>query len=134
MHQENLLQNTILFIVSGQGNTQTEFFTNFYEDFWMEKYIGTLFLFIDKTNIPENDNCLINIRNNQQTMVTPYDIKETLESIILNNFCHTSKEKETKLEEMQKKGKNLFSYINSKDRNCHKYKQLTEEVCRCHDF
>ena len=134
LHQENLLQNTILFIVSGQGNTQTEFFTNFYDDFWMEKYIGTLFLFIDKTNIPENDNCLINIRNNQQTMVTPYDIKETLESIILNNFCHTSKEKETKLEEMQKKGKNLFSYINSKDRNCHKYKQLTEEVCRCHDF
>ena len=49
--QENLLQNTILFIVSGQGNTQTEFYAHFYEDFWIEKYIGTLFIVIDKENI-----------------------------------------------------------------------------------
>ena len=64
-------------------------------------------------------------------MITHYDIKETMDRIVFNNICDESKEKETKLEEMHKKGKNLFSYINSKDRNCHKYQQMTEEVCRC---
>ena len=134
LYQENLLKNTILFIVSGQGNTQTELYNHLYEDFWLEKYIGTLFILMDKTNIPENENCLISIRNNQQNMITPYDIKETLDSIVYNNFCVDSKEKESKLEEMYKKGKNLFSFISSKERNCHNYKQLTEEVCRCVDY
>ena len=132
LYQENLLEKTILFIVSGQGNTNTELFDNFnYEDFWIEKYIGAFFIFIDKSNILINESCLMNIKKNEQNMVTPYDIKATLESIFNNNIC---KEINEKVEDFNKKGKSLFNFINPKERNCQKYKQTTEEVCRCYDF
>ena len=134
LFEENLLENTFLFIASGQGNTNTDLFNHYnYEDFWIERYIGTLFIFVDKNNIDNNDN-LINIRKNQQNMVTPYDIKETLESIILYKFNNEINEKEIQLEEFNKKGKSLFSFINPKERNCQKYKQTTEEICRCYEF
>jgi hypothetical protein len=67
-------------------------------------------------------------------MVTPYDIKETWVAIILNTFKNKINEKEVELEEFNIKGKSLFSYINPKERNCQKYKQTTEEVCRCSDY
>jgi hypothetical protein len=133
LFNENYLKDTILFIVSGQGNIYTEFYNNDdFEDFLIEKYIGSLFIFVDKSNIGENN--LKNIRKNQQNMVTPYDIKETLVSIMYNNFSDETKKEEIKIEEFSQKGKSLFNYINSKERNCEKYKQTTEEVCRCHDF
>ena len=132
---ENMLLNTILFIASGQGNIYDEFFNNYnYEDFFVEKYIGTLFIFIDKKNIKSTDDYLNNIRNNQQIMITPYDIKETLESIAVNNIYNDMKEKEQKYKGIFKKGKSLFSFINAKERNCGRYKQLNNKVCRCHYF
>ena len=132
LYHENLLINTILFIVSGQGNTNTELFNSFYyEDFWIEKYIGTFFIFIDKSNILINKNCLMNIKKNEQNMITPYDIIATLEDIFNNNICKETNEKE---EDINKKGKSIFKFINQKERNCQKYKQTTEEVCRCYDF
>lgn len=91
-----------------------------------------MFIFVDKNNINENN--LKNIRINQQNMVTPYDIKETLLIIMYNNFSDETKKEEIKIEEFSQKGKSLFNYINSKERNCEKYKQTTEEVCRCHHF
>ena len=132
LYKDKLLSNTILFIVSGQGNTNTELYDNFnYEDFWIEKYIGTFFILIDKSNNLINENCLMNIKKNEQNMVTPYDIESTLESIFNNNICNEIKEKE---EDINKKGKSIFNAINSKERNCQKYKQTIEEVCRCYDF
>ena len=133
LYKENYLKDTILFIVSGQGNIYTDFFNNDdFEDFLIEKYIGSLFIFVDKNNFSENN--LKHIRINQQNMVTPYDIKETLVSIMYNNFPDETKKEEIKIEEFSQKGKSLFNYINSKERNCEKYKQTTEEVCRCHNF
>ena len=133
LYNEDLLKNTILFIVSGQGNTYSELFNNYnYEDFLIEKYIGSLFVLMDTSNIDNNSNYLINIRKNQQNMVTPYDIKETLISIANNNIYN--EQNQIKLDEFNTKGKSLFSHINSKERNCQKYKQTTEEVCRCLEF
>ena len=135
LYEENLLENTIVFIASGQGNTNTDLFNHYnFEDFWIEKYIGTLFIIIDKNNLEYNENNLKNIRKNQQNMVTPYDIKETLVAIILNTFKNKINEKEVELEEFNIKGKSLFSYINPKERNCQKYKQTTEDICRCNEF
>ena len=135
LYKENLLKNTILFIVSGQGNIYGDFFNTYiFEDFSIEKYIGTLFILIDKSNI-DNNEIFINIRNNQQNMVTPYDIKETLESIMYNNFINSEmEEKESQSGDFNRKGKSLFKYINPKKRNCERYKQLNEEVCRCYEF
>ena len=81
-----------------------------------------------------NDEKLNNIRINQQTMVTPYDIQKTIQSIVINNFLNEENNIEPKSEEFNIKGKNLFSYINPKERNCQKYRQTSEEVCRCIDF
>ena len=133
LYSENYLKNSILFIVSGQGNIYNELFNDYdFEDFLIEKYIGSFFIFIDKSNI--KDEYLKNIRNNQQNMVTPYDIHKTLESIANNNFLVEANNIDIKLEEFNIKGKNIFNYINPKERNCQKYKQTSEEVCRCFDF
>lgn len=134
LFNENMLENTVLFIASGQGNVYDEFFNNYnYEDFFIEKYIGALFIFIDKKNINSSYYNLNNIRNNQQVMITPYDIKETLESIAGNKLYNEMKDKEQKTRSNSKKGKSLFRYINPKERNCEIFK-LNEEICRCNDF
>ena len=133
LYNENYLENTILFIVSGQGNINTDLFNTYdFEDFLIEKYIGCFFIFMDKQGM--NDEKLNNIRINQQTMVTPYDIQKTIQSIVINNFLNEENNIEPKSEEFNIKGKNLFSYINPKERNCQKYRQTSEEVCRCIDF
>ena len=130
-----MLENTILFIVSGQGNTYSNLFNNYnYEDFLIEKYIGSLFILMDINNLDKDEIFLINMRKNQQNMITPYDIKETLISISNNNFYNEIDRNQINLDEFNQKGKSLFSYINSKERNCQKYKQTTEEVCRCSDY
>ena len=135
LYNEDLLENTILFIVSGQGNTYSNLFNNYnYEDFLIEKYIGSLFILMDINNLDKDEIFLINMRKNQQNMITPYDIKETLISISNNNFYNEINIKQINLDEFNQKGKSLFSYINSKERNCQKYKQTTEEVCRCSDY
>ena len=134
LYEKNYLEKTIIFIVSGQGNTYNEIFnSNINYDFYIEKYIGTLFIFVDKEGLKLNDNDLINIRNNQQNMVTAFDIHETLKSIVNKNIYKDVNENEADYE-YDIIGKSLFGFIETKDRNCDKFKQTSEDVCRCIEF
>ena len=58
--------------------------------FYIEKYLGTFFILLDKEGLNLNETDLINIRTNQQNMVTAYDIRETLKNIadILSFFIY----------------------------------------------
>ena len=136
LYENNFLENTIIFIISGQGNTYNDLFNsiNYINyDFYIEKYVGTLFILVDKKGLNIKDNDLINIRNNQQNMVTAYDIHETLKNIINNGIYEDMKENEENYE-YDMIGKSLFGYIKTKDRNCYKYKQTNNDVCRCVEF
>ena len=91
------------------------------EDFLYENVLGFLaFIFID-FNLDEN--IKINLENNQQIFITPYDIHDTLIDIIYG---------EEKFNVKSRFGKSLFRDIDGMERNCQKYEELTEnDLCRC---
>ena len=135
LYQNDLLNNTFIFLVSGQGNSYNDLYNsiNYLEyDFFIEKYLGTFFILFDKEGLNLTKNDLINIKNNQQNMVTAYDIHYTLKSIAQNKFY--SEAKEVKEDNNENLGKSLFGFINAMERGCFKYKQIGIGVCRCYDF
>ena len=142
LYQNNYLKNTIIFLVSGQGNSYNDLFNSIFYldyDFYIEKYLGTFFILIDKQGLNLNETDLINIRSNQQNMVTAYDIRETLKNIAENKIYNDTKEKnEDNLNNNNSNdnnfGKSLFGFINSLKRNCKMYNNLNDEICRCYDY
>ena len=137
LYENNYLNDTFIFLLSGQGNSYNDLYSsmNYFDyDYFIEKYLGTFFIFLDKNSLNLTNNDLINIKNNQQNMITAYDIHYTLKSIIENNIYSDTKEKEDFSDENNILGKSLFGYINSMERSCYKYKQIDIGICRCYDF
>ena len=96
----------------------------FYEEKKMEKYLGLL-LFI----LPNDGNYkLKNIIFNQQQMITPYDIYDTLLDLInVDKNVYKNLDKN--------KGQSLFKKINGKERNCENYTgEITDDVCFCQKY
>ena len=90
----------------------------------MEKYLGLL-LFI----LPNDGNYkLKNIIFNQQQMITPYDIYDTLLDLInVDKNVYKNLDKN--------KGQSLFKKINGKERNCENYTgEITDDVCFCQKY
>ena len=120
---KNYLEDTAIFFVSDHGNNMIGFYNILQvEDYVLEKTLGTWFMILPKKrNIYEK-----NLENNQQRLVTPYDIYDTL----LDIFGYQIKDKV-----YSKKGKSVFDEINGLERNCDYYKQdLLPLWCRCEDF
>ena len=138
LYKNNYLNNTFIFLVSGQGNPYNNLYNsiNYLDyDYYIEKYLGTFFILLDKKGLNFTKDDLINIKTNQQNMVTTYDIHFTLKNIAQNKFYYDCKEKkENTSDNNEYLGKSLFGYINSMERSCYKYKQINIGVCRCYDF
>ena len=117
------LEDTAIFLVSDHGNNMIGFYNILQvEDYVLEKTLGTwLMILPKKINVDEK-----NIEINQQRLVTPYDIHDTL----LDMFGYKLNDKA-----YSRKGKSIFSEINGLERNCDFYKQdLLPLWCRCEDF
>ena len=117
------MDDTAIFFVSDHGNNMIGFYNILQvEDYVLEKTLGTWFMMLPKKrNIYEK-----NLENNQQRLVTPYDIYDTL----LDIFGYQIKDKV-----YSKKGKSVFEEISGLERNCEYYKQdLLPLWCRCDDF
>ena len=117
------LEDTAIFLVSDHGNNMIGFYNILQvEDYVLEKTLGTwLMILPKKINVDEK-----NIEINQQRLVTPYDIHDTL----LDMFGYKLNDKV-----YSRKGKSIFSEINGLERNCDFYKQdLLPLWCRCEDF
>ena len=137
LYQNNYLKNTIVFLVSGQGNSYNDLFNNIFYidyDFYIEKYLGTFFILLDKEGLNLNETDLINIRTNQQNMVTAYDIRETLKNIAENKIYNNTREKNEDNLNNNNLGESLFEFINSLKRSCKLYNNINDDVCRCYDF
>jgi len=117
------LEDTAIFLVSDHGNNMIGFYNILQvEDYVLEKTLGTwLMILPKKINVDEK-----NIEINQQRLVTPYDIHDTL----LDMFGYKLNDKI-----YSRKGKSIFSEIKGLERNCDFYKQdLLPLWCRCKDF
>ena len=63
-----------------------------------------------------------------QNFVTPYDVYDSLLSII--NNCYNS-ECYTKISHKSENGNSIFNNINGYERNCENYKEIKENGCHC---
>ena len=117
------LDDTAIFLVSDHGNNMIGFYNIFQvEDYVLEKTLGTWFMILPKKfNLNEK-----NLEINQQRLVTPYDIHDT----ILDIFGYKLKDKV-----LSRKGKTVFEEINGLERDCEYYSQdILPLWCRCVDF
>ena len=117
------LDDTAIYIVSDHGNNMIGFYNILQvEDYVLEKTLGTWFMILPKKN---NVNEFY-LERNQQKLVTPYDIHDTL----LDMFGYNLKDKV-----FSRKGKSVFNEINGLERDCDYYSQDILPVwCRCIDF
>ena len=115
------LENTAIFFVSDHGNNMIGFYNIFNcEDFIKEKTMATWFMLLPK-KLEEYDE---NVTQNQDLMVTPYDIFDTMLSLI--------NVKDVK----SYNGKSVITeVVDGENRNCKTYKlDLLDFWCRCDEI
>ena len=93
------------------------------QDFRYERDLGTFFLIISD----DFNSNFKNLNYNQQILITPYDIYNTLMFILQNDK-----------KEYSFKGQSIFEEINGKERKCNNYKveygNDIEERCPCINY
>ena len=127
LFDKGYFDNTALFIVSNNGNQFNGIYDIInYSEFELEKKMGTFFLILCK-NIKKYEEHLF---KNQQIMVTPYDIYNTIIHIVYGDDNNDIKNKYS----ADNKGKSVLFEINGNERNCKKYDDWSnDQFCCCMD-
>ena len=121
-----MMKNTAIIFASDHGNGMPSLYTLINsDDYFYENVLGFLaFVFLD-FNL-NDDNIKNNLERNQQILITPYDIHDTLIDII---YGKENSELNSRF------GKSLFREIKEMERNCNKYEELVEkDICRCINY
>jgi len=118
-------QKTALILVSGKGSLEYGIFDKIKKtEFFYEKNLGSWFILLNKYGFESK--IIESLRNNSQTFVTPYDVYDTMLSIIYNCYdleCFKN------IKYKSSNGNTVFNNINVFERNCEKYKEISE--CQC---
>ena len=118
---------TALFLVSSKGEIEAGIFNkNINSEYFYEKNLGSWFMLINKYGV--EDEIIQNIRNNIQKFVTPYDVYESMLSIIYDCYdidCGG------RIKHRSNNGNSVFNNINGYERNCELYKEISEYQCHC---
>lgn len=121
---------TALFFVSSKGGIEYGIFDKMkYSEFFHEKNLGTFFILMNKYGM--NETILNNMRNNVQIFVTPYDVYDSLLSIIYD--CY-NQECFDKIKFKSKNGNSIFNEINGYERNCDTYNEIKDSNCQCKKY
>ena len=121
--RKGYLKDTAVFLVSDHGNNMVGIYNIFqFEDYVLEKTLGTWFMLLPKKK--EIDEKFLEI--NQQRLVSPYDIHDTLLDMFGYHQNNTI---------FSRKGKSIYKEVNGLERNCDYYSQDIMPIwCRCFDF
>ena len=88
--------------------------------------MSTFILLLSKNN--NIGNYRINLLNNQQVFLTPYDVHDTLLHLIYGKSMVAG----NIYESVDNKGNSVFNTINEEERNCKKYNEWVEpDFCCC---
>ena len=125
LYSDNLLENTTVFIAGDHGFALMGIYKLLNSSDWEIEISFPIFILI----IPDKKNSTYNeqykeILENQQTLITPFDIFFTLRHIIYGNNY-----KENLHYQQRNKGESLFKYINPKNRTCKRYINFGD--CQC---
>ena len=121
--KKSLLENTAIFFVSDHGNGMYGFYRDIQaDDFLFERTLAFWFIILHNF---KNEEEIKNLEENQQTLLTPYDIFDTLSDIIFD-------EENMKVHTRLNLGKSVFRKIDAKNRTCMKYTEWPlDEMCHC---
>ena len=121
--RKGYLKDTAVFLVSDHGNNMVGIYNIFqFEDYVLEKTLGTWFMLLPKKK--EIDEKFLEI--NQQRLVSPYDIHDTLLDMFGYHQNNTI---------FSRKGQSVYKEVNGLERNCDYYTQDIMPIwCRCFDF
>ena len=129
LYKDNLLKDTTIFLVSdhGCGMPSVYYLDDFYK---IELRLPMLFMVInDRKNIDYNQQ-YFNIHENQQTLITGYDIYNTIGNIIYGDNYKNIKEKDDSHDTPKSPiGQSLFEKMNQKERIPQKYNNMDTNVC-----
>ena len=122
--KKGYLDDTAVFFVSDHGNNMIGFYNVFQvEDFVMEKTLASWFMILPNKETSEE---VKNIVDNQQKMVTPYDIHDTM--LYMIGFEEGSKYH-------SRFGTSIYKSVNAKERDCIRYQQdMKPQWCRCENY
>jgi len=121
----NQLKNTTIFLAGDHGFALMGAYKLLNPNDWNIERSLPIFVMIvpDKKNMSFEQQ-YSNILENQQNLITPFDIYYTIRHIIYGN-----RYKNNLFIEQNNEGESLFNYINPKERNCSKYSQF--QGCQC---
>ena len=126
-----LLNDTAIFFVSEIGGVQDYILYNFgkYNEKEINLKFGTFFLLINKEN-KINKNTYKIINQNQNMLITPFDVYVSLVNIAVGNKINNIK---LFIDEKSNKGESVFDIIDGESRNCQFYKNywMDEQFCMC---
>ena len=130
-YDKGYFNNTAIFIVSDHGNQNTGIYDIINKaQFDYEKKMSTFFLLLSKNN--NIDEFKLNLQNNQQVFLTPYDIHDTMIHIIYGKRINTNGIKNAF--SADNKGNSVFRDINEEERTCGKYNEWFEnDFCCCEE-
>ena len=124
------LDDTAVFFVSEYGGVQDNILNNFglYNEKEINMKMGSFLLLLNKKNNLNGDDNKI-VYNNQNVLVTSFDIYATLSHIALGNTINKIK---LYLDE-NNKGESVFRIIEGNERKCEFYKEywMDEKFCCC---
>ena len=129
LYNDNLFKKTSIFIISDHG-TQAPSLYHLYNFYHIERFLPMFYLICnDRKNISYQDQYL-NIYNNQQVLITGYDIYNTIVNLVYGDNYYLTENKTSNFSIIRSKfGISLFEEINPKKRNPKKYKYMTNEIC-----
>ena len=129
-YEKGYLKNTALIIISDHGNHMPGIYNLlFSEQYETERVLGNFVLIINSNSL-FNDNkekfkiFNQNLMENQQSIITPYDVYNTLIHIL---YADSGESLYTK------RGKSIFKEIDNSNRDCNFFDQDNEEkgLCKC---
>ena len=126
---DNLLKDTTVFLLSDHGTAMPSpyYMTSFFQS---ERFLPMLYILCnDRKNISYNKQYNY-IHENQQTLITAYDIYNTIGNLLYGDryeiIPNKTKNNDTAKTEF---GESLFNKINSKDRIPKNYKNMSFDIC-----
>ena len=136
LYKRGLLKDTAVFIVSDHGNQNDGVYNIINSAEWeMEKRYPFFVLILCNNEEFKKSGYDQNLLKNQDIMVTPYDIHDTMIHIIYGdkNALVMTKDGDKRGYSVRNKGESMFKSVEGKERNCEKYKDdwRDKAFCKC---
>ena len=129
LYNDNLLNSTSIFLLSDHGTHSPSLYyiTEFYH---IERYLPMFYLICnDRKNI-SYDEQYTNMNNNQQILITGFDIYNTIENLVYGDKYNSIKNKTYEYDTPKTEfGISLFDKINAKTRSPKNYMNMTKKIC-----